>query len=395
MKKYARIAMLVAATFCVTVGTLNANTNNDDGVSLNIPFDPDVLTYSTTVPNTVTEITVNASASHPSARVTVNGGNPGTPVALTVGANIITIVVTAEDSRYQRTYTVTVTRDEAAAAQSAIASQEQPVELNGTDGPDELEGGDGDDVLHGGKGKDVLRGQGGNDELRGQDGNDKLFGGVDDDELHGGRGDDVLRGGKGRDVLFGGAGNDDLYGGGAADELHGGSGNDKLAGGKGADTYTGGPGADRFVFVSGDTGDKIITDFGKGDDLIVLKAGGDPWPSVANIIAGVVAQGDRYLVYTVPLQPPYGTRGRATGHRSVSTIRCSTEPAGPLSKAVAVCCSCCCRPSTPLAAASPSSLTKRWRDAGDDASTSAVTTATPWLLAASVPSAPVGCAGSC
>ena len=41
--------------------------------------------------------------------------------------------------------------------------------------------------------------------------------------------------------------------------------------------------------------------------------------------------------------------------------------------------------SAPAVAASPSSLTKRWRDAGDDASTSAVTTATPWLPAASAP----------
>ena len=51
--------------------------------------------------------------------------------------------------------------------------------------------------------------------------------------------------------------------------------------------------------------------------------------------------------------------------------------------------------SRPLAAASPSSLTKHWSDAGADASTSAVITATPWLRAASVPSAPVGYAGSC
>ena len=299
MKKHARIAMLLAVTFCTAVGTMNVNANEGETVSLNIPFDPDVQSYTATVPNDVTEITVRARASDSSARVTVNGGAPGTPVPLIVGKNTIEVVVTAEDSRYRRTYTVTVTREAAAAAQSTSAPQDQPVELTGTDGPDELEGGDGDDVLHGGKGKDVLRGQGGNDELRGQNGNDKLFGGADDDELHGGRGDDVLRGGKGRDVLFGGADDDDLYGGRAADELHGGSGNDKLAGGKGDDTYTGGPGADRFVFVSGDTGDKIITDFGEGDDLIVLKAGGNPWPSVADIIAGVVAQGDRHLVYTL------------------------------------------------------------------------------------------------
>ena len=79
------------------------------------------------------------------------------------------------------------------------------------------------------------------------------------------------------------------------------AGADRLQGGNGDDTLTGGPGKDRFIFVSGETGDKIITDFGDGDDLIVLKTEGDaaPWPSVSDIIAGVVAQGDRYLVYTL------------------------------------------------------------------------------------------------
>ena len=96
-----------------------------------------------------------------------------------------------------------------------------------------------------------------------------------------------------------------------------------------------------------------------------------------------------------PSRPPCDTRGRAIPRRSVSTIRCSIVLAGPLSKAVAVCCPCWCRPSMPLAVASRSSLTKRWSDAGADASTSAVITATRWLPAASAPSAPVAFAGSC
>ena len=67
------------------------------------------------------------------------------------------------------------------------------------------------------------------------------------------------------------------------------------------------------MFFSGETGDKIITDFGNGADRIVLRTEAFAWPSVADIIAGVVAQGDRYLVYTlspgltvetdVPLRP--------------------------------------------------------------------------------------------
>ena len=151
------------------------------------------------------------------------------------------------------------------------------LEQTGTDGDDDLDGTSGDDVLIGLQGQDVLYGRGGNDELRG------------------------------------GKGGDELYGGRGADDLYGDRGADRLLGGDGDDTLTGGPGADRFVFFSGETGDKIITDFGDGDDQIVLRTEAFAWPSVSDIIAGVVAQGDRYLVYTlspgltvetdVPLRP--------------------------------------------------------------------------------------------
>ena len=57
---------------------------------------------------------MDARADHPSATVTVNGGDPATPVPLAVGENVITVVVTAPDPRYRRTYTVTVTREAAA-----------------------------------------------------------------------------------------------------------------------------------------------------------------------------------------------------------------------------------------------------------------------------------------
>ena len=153
-------------------------------------------------------------------------------------------------------------------------TKDAPLKRTGTDDADDLEGGGGNDRLVGLRGDDVLRGLGGNDELRG------------------GRGADTLVGGRGGDTLVGGRGDD---------ELDGGRGADRLLSGNGDDTLTGGPGKDRFIFFSGETGDKIITDFGDGADLIVLKTEGDaaPWPSVSDIIAGVVAQGDRYLVYTL------------------------------------------------------------------------------------------------
>ena len=141
---------------------------------------------------------------------------------------------------------------------------------SGTNGPDNLEGGDGNDLLIGKKGNDVLRGGRGKDELRG------------------GKGDDDLHGGRGADTLFGGQGDD---------ELDGGRGADRLLGGDGDDTYTGGPGADRFVFVAGETGEKIITDFGDGDDVIVLR--GADWPALADIVASGVEQDGGYTVYTL------------------------------------------------------------------------------------------------
>ena len=131
-----------------------------------------------------------------------------------------------------------------------------PITRTGTNGRDDLVGGGGDDLLIGKRGKDVLRGLGGHDELRGGKDHDKLLGGP---------------------------------------------GNDELRGGKGNDTYTGGPGADRFVFAPREPGDKIITDFdaGEGDKIVLsLNQRAKP-PSIADIVATVVAQGDRYTVYTL------------------------------------------------------------------------------------------------
>ena len=45
------------------------------------------------------------------------------------------------------------------------------------------------------------------------------------------------------------------------------------------------------MFVAGETGDKIITDFGAGNDLIVLK--GADWPALADIVASGVETGRR------------------------------------------------------------------------------------------------------
>ena len=118
MKNFARMTMLLlAAAFCIAGGAAGANAGTGGGgeVSLNAPFDPEVRSYSATVPHEVTEITVVAQARDPSVTVTVNGGDPATPVPLAVGENSIEVVVTAEDGQSWLTYTVTVTRAAAGA----------------------------------------------------------------------------------------------------------------------------------------------------------------------------------------------------------------------------------------------------------------------------------------
>ena len=81
----------------------------------------------------------------------------------------------------------------------ALASDTDPLTLNGTSGADSLQGGAGDDILNG---------LGGDDELAGGLGNDELIGGDGDDRLIGGPGNDILWGGPGKNRLESGSGED-------------------------------------------------------------------------------------------------------------------------------------------------------------------------------------------
>ncbi|TDE36582.1 calcium-binding protein, partial [Antarcticimicrobium sediminis] len=147
-----------------------------------------------------------------------------------------------------------------------------------------------DKILSGTSGDDYLRGRGGADQIFGLEGDDVLIGGFNDDILFGGTGDDTLHGwrgddrlvgvqgndqifaGKGDDILRGGADNDALFGRKNDDRLFGGLGDDRLKGGKGDDTLTGGKGADVFIFAR-TSGADVITDFGKGEDVIEIVNG--------------------------------------------------------------------------------------------------------------------------
>ena len=74
------------------------------------------------------------------------------------------------------------------------------------------------------------------------------------------------------DLIFGNGGSDKLCGFEGNDSLNGGKGDDDLIGGLGNDILSGGFRRDRFVLTAGEDAD-LITDFTKGEDLLVLAGG--------------------------------------------------------------------------------------------------------------------------
>lgn len=171
--------------------------------------------------------------------------------------------------------------------------------LRGFAGDDELTAQAGGGELYGGQGDDVLSARGGVNAAWGGAGDDHIdfaglnadqsaFGGRGHDTVTGGDGDDLIKGGGGRDHLTGGDGADTIKGGGGADRLIGGAGADRLIGnagrdllkggygddliegGAGDDKLRGGAGADVFIF-GPNSGDDVLTDFGKGADSLRFK----------------------------------------------------------------------------------------------------------------------------
>lgn len=143
-------------------------------------------------------------------------------------------------------------------------------ELVGSDGNDSLFGENGDDMLDGGSGNDQLDGGEGNDTLLGSNGKDTLIGGAGDDRLDGGTGNDTLEGGDGDDYLYGFKGNDILNGGAGNDTLIGYNGKDVLTGGEGNDSLIGGWGKDTFVFGE-NSGNDTIQDYEDGRDILEFR----------------------------------------------------------------------------------------------------------------------------
>jgi cadherin-like protein/K319-like protein len=85
--------------------------------SLSPPFSPQTYAYAVSVPDITTGLAVNPTAMGPGAAILVNGtpvasGAASGPVDLESDATIITISVTAQDTAFGKSYTVTVTRRE-------------------------------------------------------------------------------------------------------------------------------------------------------------------------------------------------------------------------------------------------------------------------------------------
>lgn len=129
-----------------------------------------------------------------------------------------------------------------------------------------IDGTFGFDFLLGSPNSDLIRGFAGNDTIQGLGGNDLIFGD---------RENDLLAGNEGADTLAGGQGSDTIYGGQGEDVINGDRGQDLLIGAEGKDILTGGAGDDLFVIeqtvaASSIAEADLITDFGNGNDKIVL-----------------------------------------------------------------------------------------------------------------------------
>ncbi len=99
----------------ITGGSTNSNLSNLvlSAGTLSPPFASGTLSYTASVASIGNTITVTPTVADATATVRVNGvtvasGGPSAPITLSVGSNLITVVVTAQDGVTTKTYTVNV-----------------------------------------------------------------------------------------------------------------------------------------------------------------------------------------------------------------------------------------------------------------------------------------------
>ncbi|MCX6979247.1 MAG: cadherin-like beta sandwich domain-containing protein [Verrucomicrobia bacterium] len=121
-------------TYTVTVMRATPPSNNADLSSL-LPsagtlspaFSNTITSYTESVPNATASMAVTPTVAQANATVTVNGttvasGTASGSIALNVGANIITTVVTAQDGVTTKNYTITITRANPVSNNADLAS---------------------------------------------------------------------------------------------------------------------------------------------------------------------------------------------------------------------------------------------------------------------------------
>ncbi len=124
----------VAVTIPATTATLSALALS--GATLSPGFASGTTAYTAQVPNGTASMTVTPTATDPQATIRVNGvivasGAASGPLALAVGANVVTVAVTSRDTSVTTAYAITVTR---AKATQAIAFGAAPTIAVGTSG---------------------------------------------------------------------------------------------------------------------------------------------------------------------------------------------------------------------------------------------------------------------
>lgn len=129
-------------TFDLTIKAKSASSAADlkgltvNGLVFSPTFDPQVNNYSLSVSNSTNTVTVTASVYDPDATMTINGkplADAGTsdPIALSVGENVVTVVVTAQNGVTQ-SYTITIKRDKKSDSSSGSGSSGNSDNTGGT-----------------------------------------------------------------------------------------------------------------------------------------------------------------------------------------------------------------------------------------------------------------------
>lgn len=122
MKSYSVDVMRAAASMNADLSNLTLS----DG-TLTPAFDSGMTDYTASVPNSTSSMTVTPTAADAASTIMVNGnavasGMASGAIALMVGPNAITTVVTAQDGTTMKTYTVTVTRASAVSSNADLSN---------------------------------------------------------------------------------------------------------------------------------------------------------------------------------------------------------------------------------------------------------------------------------